>query len=697
MFSTIKSTLTAINSIAIVLVSAAVLAFSIKVHETLYLESVKADFQPLSENISNDLLKFINTEQPDIFGITTTLLRLEGYENVKYAVVLTPTFQTMQFYTGKALAEKAAHDVMTKTDFSAFPKGLSISGNNLSALVHIGEQTLPIGYLLIVNDLEKPLSQSKLDLLSSTLPFVLMVMLIGILVLRWLNTKMLSPFSALARLAKKIKQTNDYTIKINVNGKKEVQALSSEFSSMMETIHGEEVKNKKYTVQLMRQRKDMERLANFDTLTGLPNRLSFMDTLQAQLETALFQRTNPALFYIDLDGFKDVNDTYGHDLGDSLLKHVSKRIRSHLKEHDIVARLGGDEFVVLLVDTLTEQQLKEKADVFIRELSSTFKLDDWEVQVSASIGIAYAKSGDYQVGQVVSNADIAMYRAKLDGKNTYRLFTEDMMEVNRRKLAIANSLSNAIKQDEFTLFYQAKVNHQHQIVGFEALIRWTNDELGFVGPDEFISIAEKSGKIHLITKWVIERCCKDINCLRKLYGENIVLSLNLSSVDLKIPTLADKIVALFKVYDVPAKCMEFEVTESAYLENFDEANAFFERIKKIGCTIALDDFGTGYSSLSYLTQIAIDTLKIDKQFVDKLGVSKRNTLVTKTIIQLAKQLNLMICAEGVETIDQADFLLEAGCNTLQGYYFGKPKPLEALAKEAKEAKELEPNIFQQAL
>ena len=694
MFSTIKSTLTAINSIAIVLVSAAVLAFSIKVHETLYLESVKADFQPLSENISNDLLKFINTEQPDIFGITTTLLRLEGYENVKYAVVLTPTFQTMQFYTGKALAEKAAHDVMTKTDFSAFPKGLSISGNNLSALVHIGEQTLPIGYLLIVNDLEKPLSQSKLDLLSSTLPFVLMVMLIGILVLRWLNTKMLSPFSALARLAKKIKQTNDYTIKINVNGKKEVQALSSEFSSMMETIHGEEVKNKKYTVQLMRQRKDMERLANFDTLTGLPNRLSFMDTLQAQLETALFQRTNPALFYIDLDGFKDVNDTYGHDLGDSLLKHVSKRIRSHLKEHDIVARLGGDEFVVLLVDTLTEQQLKEKADVFIRELSSTFKLDDWEVQVSASIGIAYAKSGDYQVGQVVSNADIAMYRAKLDGKNTYRLFTEDMMEVNRRKLAIANSLSNAIKQDEFTLFYQAKVNHQHQIVGFEALIRWTNDELGFVGPDEFISIAEKSGKIHLITKWVIERCCKDINCLRKLYGENIVLSLNLSSVDLKIPTLADKIVALFKVYDVPAKCMEFEVTESAYLENFDEANAFFERIKKIGCTIALDDFGTGYSSLSYLTQIAIDTLKIDKQFVDKLGVSKRNTLVTKTIIQLAKQLNLMICAEGVETIDQADFLLEAGCNTLQGYYFGKPKPLEALAKEAKE---LEPNIFQQAL
>jgi diguanylate cyclase (GGDEF)-like protein len=694
MLSTIKATLTAINSIAIVVVSAAVLAFSINVHEKLYLESVKADFQPLSENISNDLLKFINTDQPDIFGITTTLLRLEGYENVKYAVVLTPTFQTMQFYTGKALDQKAGHDVMTNTDFSAFPKGLNIRGNNLTALVHIGEKTLPFGYLLIVNDLAKPLSQSKLDLLSSALPLVLMVMLIGILVLRWLNTKMLSPFSSLARIAKKIKQTNDYTIKINVDGKKEVQDLSSEFSSMMETIHSEEVKNKKYTVQLMRQRKDMERLANFDTLTGLPNRLSFMDKLQAQLETALFQRSNPALFYIDLDGFKDINDTYGHDLGDSLLKHVSKRIRSHLNEYDIVARLGGDEFVVLLIDSLNEQQIKEKADILIRELSSPFKLDDWEVQVSASIGIAYAESGEYQVGKVISNADVAMYRAKLDGKDTYRLFSEDMMEVNRRKLAIANSLSNAIKQDEFTLFYQAKVNHQHQIVGFEALIRWTNEELGFVGPDEFISIAEKSGKIHLITKWVIERCCKDINYMRKLYGTDIVLSLNLSSVDLKIPTLADNIVDLFKTYDVPAQCMEFEVTESAYLENFDEANAFFERIKQIGCTIALDDFGTGYSSLSYLTQITIDTLKIDKQFVDKLGVSKRNTLVTKTIIELAKQLNLMICAEGVETIDQADFLLEAGCNTLQGYFFGKPKPLETLVDEAKE---LTPNLFQQAL
>lgn len=686
MLSTIKATLTTINSIAIVAVSIAVLAFSIKVHEALYLESVKTDFSPLSENISNDLIKFINTEQPDIFGITSTLLRLEGYENVKYAVVLSPTYQTIQFYAGKAIEEKTADEIMAQTEFSRFQSGMSIDGNNLIAMRPIGEKTLPLGHFLIVNDLAKPLKQSKLDLLSSTLPLVLMVMLTAVLILRWLNTKMLSPFSSLARLARKIKQTNDYTIQIDVDGKKEVQDLSSEFSSMMETIHSEEVKNKKYTVQLMKQRKDMERLANFDTLTGLPNRLSFMEKLQSQLKSAFIQGENPALFYIDLDGFKDVNDTYGHDLGDSLLKHVSKRIQTHLNERDIIARLGGDEFVVLIVETLNEQKIKDKATVFIKELSSTFKLDDWEVQVSASIGIAYAESGDFQVGQVVTNADLAMYRAKLDGKDTYRLFTEDLMEVNRRKLVIANSLSNAIKNDEFTLYYQSKVNHARRIVGFEALIRWTNEELGFVGPDEFINIAEKSGKIHQITQWVIKQCCQDINYLRKLYGSEIVLSLNLSSFDLKIPSLADHISALFEAHSVPAHCIEFEVTESAYLENFDEANAFFERIKQIGCTIALDDFGTGYSSLSYLTQIKIDTLKIDKQFVDKLGVSKRNTLVTKTIIELAKQLNLMICAEGVETSEQAEFLLNAGCNTLQGYYFDKPQPLETLADHAQATK-----------
>lgn len=688
MLKTIKSTLTTINSIAIVIVSVAVLAFSIKVHERLYLESVKQDLRPLSENISNDLLKFITTEQPDIFGITTTLLRLEGYENVEYAVVLTDKYQTMQFYAGKSLPEEVSHEIMTKSDFSIYPKGISINGSNLIAMRHIGEETLPLGYLLIVNDLAKPLAQSKLDLLSSTLPFVVGVMLIGIVVLRWYNTQMLRPFGSLARLAKKIKQTNDYTITVNVEGKKEVQDLSSEFSSMMETIHREEVKNKNYTLQLMEQRKAMETLANFDTLTGLPNRLWFMDQLKEHLEVARFQRNNPALFYIDLDGFKDVNDTYGHDAGDRLLKLVSKRIQTHLKKEDVIARLGGDEFVVLVIETLSAKQIEDKASVFIRELSSTFKLDDWEVQVSASIGIAYADSGDFHVGKVVGNADVAMYRAKLDGKDTFRLFTEDMMEVNRRKLAIANSLGNAIKHDEFTLFYQAKVNHEHKIVGFEALIRWTNQELGFVGPDEFISIAEKSGKIHLITLWVIEQVCKDINYLQTLYGKALVVSLNLSSIDLKVPSLAEQIVELFERYKVTPSCIEFEVTESAYLENFDEANAIFERIKEIGCTIALDDFGTGYSSLSYLTQITIDTLKIDKQFVDKLEVSKRNTLITKTIIQMAKQLNLMICAEGVETLEQANFLLQEGCTNLQGYYFGKPKPLHELAQEANGSEKL---------
>jgi EAL domain-containing protein (putative c-di-GMP-specific phosphodiesterase class I) len=246
---------------------------------------------------------------------------------------------------------------------------------------------------------------------------------------------------------------------------------------------------------------------------------------------------------------------------------------------------------------------------------------------------------------------------------------------------IANSIATAIKNDEFILHYQAKVAPDETIVGYEALLRWHSESLGIVLPSEFIPIAEQSGKILPITMWVLNRVCQDLSTLQQLNKTDTVISVNLSAHDIKSKVLIDFIKNLIVKYSVKPNLLEFEVTESAYLENLDMANDFLTQLRDMGSLVALDDFGTGYSSLGYLTQINIDTLKIDKQFVDNLNVSERSTLITKTVIEMAKQLNLRICAEGVETREQAQFLIESGCHQLQGYLFSKPKSLETLLKD----------------
>jgi diguanylate cyclase (GGDEF)-like protein len=680
-FKTIRSTLTAFNSLAIAGLCAAVLAFSIFTHEDLYREAVTGDLDGLSNNLSVDLLSVLgeDSDAVDTVAIRTLLLRLVEYENVKFAVVFDRDYKQIQDYLGRTLQVEGNLDLkVDREQLDQIPIGMSNKNGELFAYKVIGDAELPFGYLLIVNDLEKPLDGSKLHLLMRVLPLTFIVIGVGIGLSLWLNSRMLLPLQKLARLAHQIKETNDYSIDINVEGKKEVVDLSNEIGSMLDTIHEEEIKNKRYTQQLMQQRKDMERLANFDSLTGLPNRQFFMETLRKSLSTAEREEDNLVLMYFDLDGFKGVNDTYGHEVGDKLLIEASKRTQRFLRHGDLIARLGGDEFLILLYNDPNDFVVTDISERIIKEISKPFDINDWEILISASIGIARAKDAQFNLSDFVSNADVAMYKSKLEGKNTHTIFVPEMMEDNKRKLMLANKIIPGLKDGEFSLYYQPKVDPFEEIVGFEALLRWNSPEFGFVSPVEFISIAEQAGKINEITHWVLERVLRDSSTLIEHFGSNLSISLNLSVHDLRNPKLFEDIIRLYEELNIDAKCIEYEVTESTYLENFDMANEFFGKIKELGSFIALDDFGTGYSSLSYLTQIELHTLKIDKQFVDNLGVSKRSTLVTKTIIEMAKQLNLNICAEGVETREQTDFLVANGCHQLQGYLFGKPAPLKAI-------------------
>ena len=680
LFKTIKNTTTTLTVIAICLVCTAVLTFSIQEHENLYFDSVKSDLDGLSENMASDLVPLLAKNQ-DTFEIPTLLSRLESYKNVKFSVVFDKQWQQKNVYYGNAFnIDSAGLNNIKISVLKTWPLGVLIEKDELIALKLIGDARLPVGYLLIVYDSLKPLSKSKLSLLKQVLPLTLLVVLIVIVVSFLIQKRLFMPLSHLSSLAKKIQRTHDYTLRIDIHGKQEVAELSHNIISMMETINKETEKNKEYTDQLMEQQKTMERLANFDALTGLPNRQFFMETLRVELAKAQRIKQNLVLVYFDLDGFKGVNDSLGHEAGDQLLIKVCERTQTFLREGDIISRLGGDEFLILLHNAPDDNMLFEIAERLVLGLSVPFDINTCQVQIGVSIGIAKASDSHFNLSEFVNNADIAMYRSKTSGRGTHTFFAPEMVEDKKRKLLIANSINSAVENNNFTLHYQSKVAPNENIIGYEALLRWNRDTLDVVSPLEFVPIAEQSGKILLITKWVIERVCKDYEQLCSLNDTRVTVSVNLSAHDIRSPRLITFIQNLFVKYSVAPQMIEFEVTESAYLENFDMANVFLSQLRDMGSPVALDDFGTGYSSLSYLTQINLNTLKIDKQFVDNLNVSNRSTLITKTIIEMAKQLNLQICAEGVETRQQADFLIKNGCHQLQGYLFSRPASLETLLK-----------------
>ena len=679
--------LVALTVSAILIASFSVLTFSVSEHETLYRETVKSDLDGLSENMANDLVAIMASE-PDPFELTTLLLRLDRYSNVKYAKIFDKHGALLQRYYSPVVnrndhipALGSSPERELGLELESMQTGMSDTKSELIALKLIGEERLPLGYLLIVNDIRGPLDQSRHALFFSVLPMTVFVAALSIAVAFLLQHKMLSPLTRLSQFARNVEQTKDYSLRIDMDGRNEVTALGHNINRMMSTINNETDKNLEQTRQLIDQRKEMERLANFDSLTGLPNRQFIMENLRIELARAKRSTRDVALMFFDLDGFKSVNDSLGHEVGDLLLVEVGKRVKGYLREGDLVSRLGGDEFLILLHNDPDELTLVNVANRVIKGLRKPFRIESWEINIGVSIGIAHSKDSDYNLSSFVSNADVAMYRSKMSGRGTYTIFAQEMMADAKRKLLIVNSIASAIKNDEFELVYQGKVSPQERLIGFEALLRWNSPELGPVSPGEFIPIAEQSGKIVSITRCMLERLCRDVPRIHETIGNKLHISVNLSAVDLKNPGLFEFIEGLLETYQIDPTCLEFEVTESAYLKNFEMANDFFQAASQTGCSIALDDFGTGYSSLSYLTQIPINTLKIDKQFVDNLGLSDRGLLVTGSIIDMAKRLKLNICAEGVETREQFEFLAENGCNQFQGYLFFKPIRLQDLSTQ----------------
>ncbi len=426
------------------------------------------------------------------------------------------------------------------------------------------------------------------------------------------------------------------------------------------------------TKKLQDQSDKLTYIANHDSLTGLPNRLLFLDRLEQAIRHAKRYKTNVSILFLDLDRFKEVNDTYGHDIGDKLLQEVSKKLSACVREEDSISRLGGDEFTIIL-ENINQNDIIKITQKIISKMQDKISVESTDIYTTFSIGISRFPEDGISQDILLRNADTAMYRAKDMGKNQYQFYNKEMTELAIRRTQVENDLRLALANDEFIAYYQPKVDAQNNtVIGMEALIRWQHPTLGFLSPDKFISIAENTGLIIPIDKWMMQHTLKVIKTWHESGLNTGKLSLNLSMKQLENVECINNIMELISSINIDPKYIELEVTESQIMKNPKSAIAILSKIRALGITISVDDFGTGYSSLSYLKKLPIDKLKIDREFINNLPHDEHDVAIVKAIIALAKSLNLELIAEGVETKEQLDFLIQEGCPNIQGYYYSKP-------------------------
>ena len=425
------------------------------------------------------------------------------------------------------------------------------------------------------------------------------------------------------------------------------------------------------------QQSEMEQLAYYDVLTGIANRGLFKEQIGMALRRGERETNQSALLYLDLDHFKRINDTLGHEAGDLLLVEVASRLTGCLRDEDIVGRLGGDEFGVLLSKVGSPQYVSIVANKLLSVLARPISLLGTEVIVSCSIGITLAPHDGNQIDLLMKNADMAMYQAKDKGRNNFRFYTSDMNRIVESRMEMENDLREAIKHQQFSLHYQPQVDLiSGVIVGAEALIRWQHPTKGNIPPIEFISIAEETGLIVPIGKWVLRTAAQQIKCVQKALKMNVKISVNLSARQLSQGDFVQSLTAVLEECRLDPELLELEVTESLLMDNIDNVISQLTEIRNLGVSLAIDDFGTGYSSLSYLKHLPVDILKIDRSFVKDLPHNSDDREITSLIITLAKKLNRKVIAEGVETLGQIEFLRENGCDYGQGYYYARPLPAD---------------------
>ena len=519
---------------------------------------------------------------------------------------------------------------------------------------------LSIGVAVNMEDFYRRLGYVK------NLLLLLAVIVIGlaiIMALLILYKTAIKPLQTLTRQLRKLRYDESWLgEQVNVGGNAEIVELAAGFNGM--------------TARLKELSASLEHMAFTDPLTALPNRTLFHDRLQQVILNARRDYKPFALILMDLDHFKDINDTLGHHIGDKLLQEVAERLREKLRESDTVARMGGDEFALLL-PAVDYKQADTAARMLLQSLRLPFEIDGRSLHIGASVGIAHYPDHGVEAQLLIQRADVAMYSAK-NSNSGYAFYDPEMDQHNSSRLALLGDLRRAVDQEQFELYYQPKVNLKtHETRGLEALVRWKHPNGSLQLPDTFIPLLEKNGLIRNLTLWVVNAALQQIQMLHAR-GCFVSISVNLSVHDLQGPYLAEAIAEQLAVYKTLPKWLELEITESAVMSEPARAMDMLQRLSNMGLKLAIDDFGTGYSSLAYLKQLPVSTVKIDKSFVMGMAKDENDVAIVRSSIELAKNLALDVIAEGVDSKDALDRLVGFDCPGAQGTYISRPLSVEEL-------------------
>jgi diguanylate cyclase (GGDEF)-like protein len=425
----------------------------------------------------------------------------------------------------------------------------------------------------------------------------------------------------------------------------------------------------------------MSYLAQHDSLTDLPNRTLFSDRLTEAIAMAQRYRRNLAVLYMDVDRFKHINDSLGHDVGDRLLQAIAVRLYACVRSSDTVSRQGGDEFVILLSEVTHVEDAGVIAEKILNALKTPYRIDDHDLHLTVSIGIASYPEDGAEAEALMKNADLAMYHAKDNGRNNYQFFQAEMNVRAVERQSVENGLRKAVGRQEFVLYYQPKMNLlTNAIVGVEALIRWRHPQRGLVPPAQFIPVAEQCGLIVPIGRWVIREACRQARAWQDAGLMPIRVAINISAVELHDKDFVATVRSILTETGLEPRYVEFELTETFLLQDSNSTSLVLRALKDLGVGLALDDFGTGYSSLSYLNRYPIDTLKIDRAFVRDITTDVDDASIVRAVISMGRSLHMRVVAEGVETQEQLAFLKQQSCPEAQGYYLNQPVEAEAFTR-----------------
>ncbi|MDH2435657.1 EAL domain-containing protein [Pokkaliibacter sp. MBI-7] len=530
-----------------------------------------------------------------------------------------------------------------------------------------------IGTLALENSLAALYRSLGFDLLFGLLAVIIALAVSHQLWWRF-ATRLTKPLYQLFQLTQKVEKYQDFSLRADVLPDNEVGQLAHSFNRMM----GQLQRHHSRLSEELEQRKLAEfrlnQLAYYDNVTSLHNRHYFKEKLEEVVLQAELQSGSCAVLFIDLDGFKKINDTLGHEAGDDLLRLVAERLQSSVRGHDMVCRLGGDEFAIIIQHQASSSQLEYLGNRLLEVMSPSFNVANTKVFVTASIGACLYPEQAKDKHSLVRYADMAMYQAKEQGKNAYCLYLPGSVDDMDIKFRLEHDLHDAIQQRQLVLEYQPLYGSQsHELFGFEALLRWHHPELGAIAPSEFIGIAEDCGLIIPIGEWVLTEVCTQLTEWQRIKPD-LRVSINLSGYQLRNEPAMASLCAILERFALPEGSIELELTEGSLLETTEVMRTRLQQLLRVGFLLAIDDFGTGYSSLSYLHCFPFNRIKVDRSFVSRLNNGRESLALIKAVVAIGEALNMEVIAEGVEDEMQAKLLRDIGCDQMQGYFFSRPVP-----------------------